>query len=349
MAALPTLSRIRKKRQHVLMRIDADVDIKNSRILDDTRLVSSLQSLAYLRKLRSQISLVGHIGRPEGRNLKYTLEPIAHWFGHVLKESVQKDSSDGFGGWQIGKQIRLYENIRFFSEEEKNSSQFAHELSQNHDLFVNEAFAVAHRAHASTVGITKYIPSVAGLHFEREIKELDAVLSRPKRPFVVVIGGAKIETKLPMVEAMHTIADFVLVGGEVASHTKELITVQHKKLAQKRSVVLVADLTQTGLDITPQSAENFAQIIATAKTVIWNGPVGQTGHSPITEEGTRVVSSAVVNSHAYTIVGGGDTLSYLKQHKLLDKCSFVSVGGGAMLEYLSGVDLPAVEALKIAR
>ena len=327
------------------MRIDCDVDIKQGRILDDTRLLSSIASLKKLLKNNCTVILVGHLGRPDGHDLACTLFPIAKWYARYLGRTLHENSSP-FGGWNIGRNVILYENIRFFMEEEQNDKLFSQSLAETAEVFVNEAFAVSHRAHASTVGVTQYLPSYAGLHFTQEVSELEKVLGAPKRPLVVIIGGAKIETKLPMVEKMHEVADYVLVGGEVADHTKELIKVQHDHSKNKRSIVLMADLTDSGLDITLKSAENFARIIESAKTVVWNGPVGQTGKNPLTEQGTRIIAQSIAHSHAYSIVGGGDTLSYLRQHRMLDKFNFVSVGGGAMLEFLSGEKLPAIEALK---
>lgn len=344
MPTLPSLERFSKKKKKVLVRIDADVDIQHSKIIDDTRLISCLATIKKLLKLKSKIIIIGHLGRPEGYDKSLSLLPIAEWFAHYFNVTLSPLESP-FGGWQIGKHIQLYENLRFFTEEEQNDASFAKTLSEQADVYINEAFAVSHRAHASIVGIPKYIPGYAGLHFTREVRECNKVLAQPKRPLVVIIGGAKIETKLPMVEKMHQIADYVLVGGEVASHTKELITVQHHNHKNKRSIVLVADLINTGLDITHQSAENFIQIIQTAKTIVWNGPLGQTGRNPTTEQGTRMIAKAVIDAHAYTIIGGGDTVSYLKQHRSLDKIDFVSVGGGAMLEYLSGEMLPGIRAL----
>jgi phosphoglycerate kinase len=328
-------------RKRVIMRIDSDVDIEKNKILDDTRLLSSGESLQNLHKRKCFVTLIGHLGRPDGVDSLYSLLPIAEWYGKYLNKPITQ-AADAFGGWFIGKNIRLLENIRFFVEEEKNDTHFAKELASLGEIFINEAFAVSHRAHASTVGITRYLPSYAGIHFEKEVKVLKNVLQHPKRPLVVIIGGAKIETKLPMVEKMHSVADFVLVGGEVADHTRELIKVQHSSLPNRKSIVLVAELTDDKLDITKQSTENFIQVLQTAKSIVWNGPLGKTGHDPVTEQGTRLLADAIAHSHAYTIVGGGDTISYLKQHKLLDKFSFVSVGGGAMLEFLSGRTLPAI-------
>jgi phosphoglycerate kinase len=344
MPSLLSLEKFSKKNKTVLVRIDSDVDIKSGKIIDDTRLLSSIQSIKKLLRLNSSIILLGHLGRPERHDIEETLLPVAQWYGKFLNLPVH-DIASPFGGWQIGKTIRLHENLRFFMEEEQNDEEFVKTLIEGADIYVNEAFAVSHRAHASIVGIPKYLPSYAGIHFMKEVQEMEKVLSNPKRPLAILIGGAKIETKLPMVEKMHEVADYVLVGGEVASHTKELIKIQHHTHPNRRSMVFVSDLIDSGLDITPQSTENFIQVIKSAKTIVWNGPLGQTGKNPLTELSTRAIAKAIADSHAYSIIGGGDTVSYLRQHKMLDKYDFVSVGGGAMLEYLSGAELPGIKAL----
>ncbi len=345
MAALSSLVSSRIKNKTVLLRIDSDVDIRAGRILDDTRLLSSIESIRTLQKNKCNIILVGHLGRPEGRDRSWSLHPIAKWYSQILHQPLQEHSSP-FGGWKIGKSIVLLENIRFFDEEEQNDKEFSKQLANLADVFVNEAFAVAHREHASTVGVARILPSYAGIHFTKEIHTLEKVMNNPNRPLAVLIGGAKIETKLPMVEKMHAVADFVLVGGEVADHAKELMKVQHARSTRKRSIILVADLIDSGLDITMKSAQNFIQVLNTAKTIVWNGPVGKTGHNPLTEQGTRLIAHALAHSPAYTVVGGGDTVSYLRQNKMLDKFSFISTGGGAMLELLSGKKLPAYEVLR---
>ncbi len=345
MAALRSVSYSRIKKKTVLVRIDADVDVQGEKILDDTRLLSSLDTVRMLLKNKCKVILVGHLGRPNGYDLSCSLRIIAKWYARVFDMPLH-DYSSPFGGWKIGNSLVLLENIRYFTEEEQNDSHFAKELANIAEVFVNEAFAVAHRAHASTVGVARILPAYAGTHFTKEVQTLEKIISNPKRPLVVLIGGSKIETKLPMVQTMHEVADFLLVGGEVADHSKELIKVQHKHTNNKRSVVLVADLIQSGLDITEKSAANFIEVLDTAKTVVWNGPVGKTGHDPVTEHSTRLIARALANSRAYTVVGGGDTISYLRQHKLLDKFNFISVGGGAMLEFLSGKKLPAIEPLR---
>jgi phosphoglycerate kinase len=194
------------------------------------------------------------------------------------------------------------------------------------------------------VGITKYLPSFAGLRLEEEVEKLSKVLENPIRPLTVIVGGAKIETKLPLVSKMHKFANFVLVGGEVAAHVKELIKVEHQKSGDVNSVLEIGDLTPNGKDINDDSINNFIKIISDSKTVVWNGPMGE--FEPGFAAGTREIACAIAKSNAVSIVGGGDTINFLEKEKLLAKFSFVSVGGGAMLEFLSGEVLPGIVALK---
>jgi len=393
------------KNKTVLVRIDADVDVENGKVVDDTRLESSVETIKYILEKSGKVMLVGHRGRPKqkfkvparlasmpagqvergsldesvaGRqNSKFkideslSLKEVAEWFKNKFKRQnskgkiVEKDINESyfgdFPGWEITSSLWMLENIRFYEGEEdlltasnaavaSSGLEFVKALAGLGDLFVNEAFAVSHREHGSVVGITKFLPSYAGLHLVREVEVLGKLLEDPLRPLVVIIGGAKIETKLPLVEKMHGFADYVLVGGEIAEQERVLLKVQHEKVSDRKSVLLVADLREDGKDITEKAAENFIQIINTAKTVVWNGPVGQVQSSKFkvqsfendSEEGTRKIAEAIVKSEAYKIVGGGDTVEFLRKEGLLDKFSFVSVGGGAMLEFLSGKKLPGL-------
>lgn len=348
MAALKVISqRTSFENKTVLLRVDTDIEVQGKKIADDTRLTSSLETINYLTKNGAQVILIGHRGRPDGvRKKELSLEPVAAWYADQYKGNIEKTTFGEFSGWNITKQLGLLENIRYFKNEEENDDYLARSLASLGNLFVNEAFAVAHRAHSSTERITHYLPSYAGLHFTMEIEELENAMKNPSRPLAVLIGGAKIETKLPMVEKMHYIADYVLVGGEIASQDKVLLEVQHKKMKDKKSILLVADFTDDHLDITPKSAENFVQVLQAAKTIIWNGPVGLTGKSAIHERGTQRIAQAIAQlKGVHTIVGGGDTLVYLREEGLLNKFSFVSTGGGAMLEVLAGKLLPGVKPL----
>jgi phosphoglycerate kinase len=371
----------------VLLRIDTDVDIENGKVLDDTRLVSAIPTIKFLLKKGADLNIVGHLGRPldgnskfEIRNSKFTLEPVAEWLEKKLKRQNSRLAGrqaklktveiGNFKGWKITSRINLIENIRFFRGEEDNPSTasgqaFARELALLGDIYVNDAFAVCHREHVSIVGVTKFLPSYAGLHLKKEVEELSKILNNPARPLAVLIGGAKIETKLPLVSKMHRVADYVLVGGEIAEQDRVLIKVQHEKTSGNKSMVFVADMVESSLDITPKSVENFKQVLGQAGTIVWNGPVGlisppsqkstlrlRSGREvksqklEDTERGTRELAHFIVSTRAYKVVGGGDTISYLRRIKLLDKFDFVSTGGGAMLEFLSGHKLPGLEALE---
>ena len=332
----------------ILLRADLDVPVRGSQIADDTRLSAWFPTLEYLLNQKAKVIIVGHLGRPEGKDDKYSLKPVAEWISkqfRIQSAEFRIETRSGFNGWVISENVFLLENLRFDSGEEGNDEEFSKKLASLSDIYVNDAFASSHRAHASIVGVTKYLPNYAGLRLQREVEELSKVLNSPKRPLVVIIGGAKIETKLPLVEKMHSFADYVLVGGEIAENDKVLLKVQHEKLTGKRSILLVADSNENLKDITPKSAENFVQIIQNAKSVVWNGPMGVTEEKE-NQNGTNILAEGIVQTSADTIVGGGDTLSFLKEKNLLDKFSFVSTGGGAMLEFLSGEKLPGLEALE---
>ncbi len=333
------------KNKTILLRADLDVEIHNGNIVDDTRLLSCLETINYILKHGGNVIIIGHLGRPSsGSDATFSLLPVAKWFTKE-KNDPKRTEINGFQGFIINDHITLLENIRFFNEEEKNDKEFSEKLAKLAEIYVNESFATSHRCHASMCGVATLLPSYAGVHLEKEVETLTNVMKNPKRPLVVLIGGAKLETKLPMVEKMHHIADYVLVGGKIAEEQKTLIRVQHEKIPGKKSVVLVADNTPDGLDITKKDTENFMQILRLAKTVVWNGPVGKMGN-PKTEENTLSIARSIAQSHAFSIVGGGDSLALLKTHDLLDSFSFVSTGGGAMLEFLSGKKLPALEALQ---
>lgn len=341
----------------VLVRIDSDVDIENTKsagkkiIIDDTRLLASDETIKHILKNGGDVMLLGHLGRPDGkRNLDLSLLPIAEWYAGKYKGKPVAQNFGEFHGWKITEHISLVENLRFDSREEDCDKEFARELALLGDIYVNDAFAVSHRKHASIVGICEFLPSYAGIHFAYEVEVLGKVLENPARPLVVVIGGAKIETKLPLVERMHHVADYVLVGGEIAEQDAVLITVQHEKIQGKKSLVLVGELTETKKDVTQKSIENFKQVLGLAQTIVWNGPMGLIRNkkdrtSEDTERGTRELAKAISSLEAYSVVGGGDTLAYLKELKLLNKFSFVSTGGGAMLEFLAGEKLPGIISL----
>ena len=342
---LQSLEGIEVKGRKVFVRCDFDVPIEDSKILDDSRLVSAISTIEYLLENGAAVIAAGHLGRPNGVDPKLSLEIVAKWFADEFPDStLTKTKTEEFDSWSIKENFSVLENLRFDPGEEENSSEFTRKLANLAHIYVNEAFGSSHRSHASIVGVPKLLPHFAGFHLLKEIKILSGVLENPQRPLTIIVGGAKIETKLPLVEKMHKFADSVLVGGEIAENTKEFAKVAHENIADKKSTLLVADLTSDGKDIAEQSTQSFIESIKNSKTIVWNGPMGE--FENCFDQGTRDLAQAIAGSSAYTIVGGGDTIYFLQKEGILDKFSFASMGGGAMLEFLSGDKLPGLIALQ---
>lgn len=311
---LPVLSDFNFKEKKVLVRCD----------FDGGRLKENLPAVKYLLDGGvKEIVLLSHLGKPEGKvveNLR--MAPVEEKFRELL------DS----------KKISFLENLRFDSREEANDLGFARELAGLGDFYVNEAFASSHREHASIVGIPKFLPHCAGLHFASEVENLSRVLENPIRPLVFVIGGAKPETKLPLIADFSQIADTVLVGGTLPK------TQRSKEAKIQNKNILFADLTGDGFDINEDSIRKFVEIIKRAGTIVWNGPMGKYEDEKY-ETGTKKIGEAIAESKGFKVVGGGDTIAALKKFKILNKMDYVSTGGGAMLEFLTKGSLPGIEAL----
>lgn len=348
------------KNKKIFLRFDADVPIKkvqNSKLKvkslvgNDARLEAVLPTLDLLFKKGAQVILAGHLGRPDpnldpkSQDPNLSMLPISEWFAEKLKVKSEKSKIGEFDGWRLGENVSLLENLRFYPGEEKNDTEFSKKLASLAEVYINDAFAVCHRSHASIVGVAKLLPGFAGLRVEREISVLSSVLEKPKRPLVVIVGGAKIETKLPLVYKMHGFADYILVGGELAEQDEVILKVQHEKTRNHKSVLLVAELNDKRTDITEKSVENFLQIVNLAETVVWNGPVGFI-EDPVSSKGTEELAKGIVKTKAFTVLGGGDTVGFLEKKGLLQKFSFVSTGGGAMLDFLASEDLPGLKALR---
>jgi len=328
--------------KRVFLRADLDVPLNGGRIEEDWRLRNLLPTIRHLISQKSTIILAGHIGRPEGKpvfNLstkilvlvlsKLLNNEVIHIEGFPTNEAIQET---------LGLQknaVLLLENLRFFAGEEKNDKLFARRLANLADCYVNEAFAASHRNHASIIGVPKFLPHAAGLRLEKEVEVLEEVLKKPKRPLVVVIGGAKIETKLPVIENLAKIADFVLVGGKLPQE------MQDTKL---RNNVIVGKLTKDDKDLSSDSIEVFKEKIAQAKMVVWNGPMGVFEEKE-NERGTKEIAQTIAQGKAEKIVGGGETIWALKKYGLEEKIDWISSGGGAMLEFLVGKILPSIAAL----
>lgn len=345
---LPYLNREGVFGKTVFLRLDLDVPLsQDGEIRDTSRLKAGLSTLDYLLKNKAKVIIGGHLGRPKKDDTTLSLISVAKWFAANTRLpffSLKSEDIENFKGWRINNQLFLLENLRFYEGEEKNDPEFAKKLSLLAQIYVNDAFAVCHRNNASISMLPEYLPHFAGLRLQKEIKELSGILNNPKRPLVVIIGGAKIETKLPLVEKMHGFADYVLVGGEIAQQTRILLKLQHEKIKGRKSVLLVADSNINGTDITLESMENFLQIVDLGKTIIWNGPMGKIEEKD-SQKGTLELAGGIVKSKAFSIVGGGETVEFLDQINFLSKFSFVSTGGGAMLSFLSGEKLPGIEAL----
>ncbi len=334
--------------QTVLVRVDFNIEQTNIANVEEHFRLSIVKDTidALAQAPGVKIALLTHFGRPDGQVVEeYSVKNLTEAIARALKREVVF-VSDCVGevvtsalAQLSGDQILLLENVRFHEGEEKNDADFATILAAPFTICVNEAFSVCHRAHASVEAITRVLPTYAGLRLIKELEELDEVREHPEHPAIAIIGGAKIETKLPLIQALEKSFDAILVGGKVANEALD------KKLAFSEKVLLPQDFESGArLDIGPQTIGYYTKIIGTAKTVIWNGPMGKFEEKPY-DIGTDAILNALLGSSAYIVIGGGESLAVLENAGVIGKISFVSSGGGAMLEYLSGAQLPGLLAL----
>ena len=331
--------------KRVLVRADLNVPLEDGRVADDTRIRAALPTLQWLLKHgASEVVVCSHLGRPQGPDPQLSLRPVEEHLRELLPE----------------ERIRVLENTRFHAGETANDPEFARELASGADLYVNDAFGSAHRAHASTEAVAHLLPAYAGLLLERELRELGKLLGEVERPFVVVSGGAKVADKLGVLRNLGRRADSVLVGGKMASELAAHPPSEGVALGLPVDVVAAAafdpdaearvvrsDQVPDGwltLDIGPETREAFARHIAGARTIFWNGPMG-VFEWPRFAEGTKAVAEAVARAGAYSVVGGADSARALSELGLEDDISWLSTGGGAALELLEGKDLPGVRAI----
>ncbi len=380
------------KGKRALVRVDFNVPLdEQGQITDDTRIKAALPTIKYLLEHGASVVLMSHLGRPKRKVVDaLRLDPVARRLEELLGRSVQKinvttgpEAEAAAAALQHG-QLLMLENTRFDAREEANDLAMAQELAKLGDCYVNDAFGAAHRAHASTEGVARYLPAVAGLLMERELAALGGVLDNPERPFVSIIGGAKISDKIGVIKNLLTKVNSLLIGGGMANTfmlaqglsvgdslvetesvalAQELITdaaqrgvalllpidvvVADAFKADANTVVVDANAVAAGwriLDIGPKTAQQYSDVVKAAKTVVWNGPMGVFEMEAFAK-GTRAVAQAVADSDATSIIGGGDSVAAIEQMGLADKISHISTGGGASLEFLEGQLLPGVAAL----
>jgi phosphoglycerate kinase len=331
----------------VLVRADLNVPLDDGKIADDSRIQASLPTLRLLlERDAARVSVCSHLGRPKGPDPSFAMDPVADRLRELLPDP----------------RITVLENTRFDPGETKNDPETARRLADGNDLFVNDAFGSAHRAHASTEGVAHLLPAYAGLLLEQELEMLGRLLGEVARPFVLVAGGAKVDDKLGVLEHLGGRADAVLVGGKMAEELRAENRLPYEAVlpsdvvaaeafeADARSEVTAFDALPDGwlgLDIGPETRDRFAAELAEARTVFWNGPMG-VFEWPRFAEGTRAVAQAVAAVDGYTVVGGGDSVRALHELGLADDVSWVSTGGGASLELLEGKELPGVAAIPSA-
>jgi phosphoglycerate kinase len=380
------------KGKKVFVRVDFNVPLEQGKITDDTRIRETLPTIRFLVDAGAKVILASHLGRPNGQiSEELRLTPVAGRLGELLGKPVAK-ANEAIGDAvkaQVAKlnegDVLLLENVRFYEGEEKNDPELAKAFAALADLFVNDAFGAAHRAHASTAGIAQFIPAVSGLLMEKELEVLGKALTRPERPFTAIVGGAKVKDKISVIENLLNLADNIIIGGglsytflkaqgheigkSLVDNSKLDLALTFLKTAKDKGVnfllpidIVVADdfskdaNTQIvpvtgipagweGIDIGPATRKLYAETIAKSKLVVWNGPMGVFEIEPFSH-GTRAVAEACATTSAYTIIGGGDSAAAVEKFHLADKMDHMSTGGGASLEFMEGKALPGVVALQ---
>lgn len=384
-----TVRDIDLKGKRVLVRVDFNVPIKEGKVTDDTRIRAALPTIEYLLSQGASVILFSHLGRPKGGpDPKYSMKPVADYLSKMVSAPVSfAEEAAGPKAEQAAQSLKageilVLENTRFYPGEEKNDAVLAEQFAKLADVYVMDAFGSAHRAHSSTEGVAKHLPAVAGFLMEKEIQYLGQAVTEPARPFVAILGGAKISDKIGVIKNLLSKADSILIGGgmantffkaqgypmgdslvenEVLELAKELLASGGAKIRLPVDLVIATGVEDEAemkvvpvgpipdgwkaLDIGPETVANFSKVIKESKTVVWNGPMGLFETARFAE-GTFGVAKALAESSATTIVGGGDSAAAIQQSGLADKITHISTGGGASLEMLEGIPLPGVAALQ---
>ncbi|EJQ41564.1 phosphoglycerate kinase [Bacillus wiedmannii] len=380
------------KGKRVFCRVDFNVPMKEGKITDETRIRAALPTIQYLVEQGAKVILASHLGRPKGQAVEeLRLTPVAARLGELLGKDVKK-ADEAFGpvaqemvaAMKEGD-VLVLENVRFYTGEEKNDAELAKEFAALADIFVNDAFGAAHRAHASTAGIADYLPAVSGLLMEKELDVLGKALSNPERPFTAIIGGAKVKDKIGVIRHLLDKVDNLIIGGGLAyTFVKALgheiglslceddkieLAKEFMQLAKEKGVnfympvdvVITEEFSETattqivgidsipstweGVDIGPKTREIYADVIKNSKLVVWNGPMGVFEMTPFAE-GTKAVGQALADAEdTYSVIGGGDSAAAVEKFGMADKMSHISTGGGASLEFMEGKELPGVVCL----
>jgi phosphoglycerate kinase len=389
-----TIEDISVESKKVLVRVDFNVPLNDKgEITDETRIQAALPTIKYLLDHKAKVILCSHLGRPKGEfKPEFSLAPVAKRLQMLLdtkvtfaKDVIGESADEAVAAVKDGEVV-LLENLRYHKEETKNDPEFAKKLASYAEIFVNDAFGTAHRAHASTEGVTHYLPAVAGFLIKKELEFMGGALENPDRPFVAILGGAKIADKIPVIENLFNKVDCLIIGGGMANTflaaqgynmSKSLVDADSIALASEllkkaklkgvkillpidvvaadefnndaKTVMVPVDSIPEGymaLDIGSSTRMIFAEEINRAKTVIWNGPMG-VAEMPSFAGGTRAVAEAMAATNATTIIGGGDSAAAVKNLGYGDKMSHISTGGGASLEFLEGKELPGIAALNV--
>ncbi|MBR1938235.1 MAG: phosphoglycerate kinase [Spirochaetales bacterium] len=389
---LNTIREADLKGKKVLIRVDFNVPLKEGKVTDATRIKAALPTIKFILEGGASLVVMTHLGRPKGKkNPDFSLAPVAKEFEKLLGSPV-KLASDVIGDEVKAAvdalkpgEVLLLENVRFYAEEEKNDEAFAKELSSYGDIYCNDAFGTAHRAHASTEGVSHFLPSYAGFLIEKEVKFMAPLLENPEKPFVAVIGGSKVSTKITVLESLAKTCNTIVIGGgmaytflKVQGHeigkslfeedfietakafldkaaekgVKVILPVDHvcaSEFNENAAPVVVdgADVPSDllGMDIGPKTVKLIVDAVKSAKSVVWNGPMGVFEFASFAK-GTEEVAKALAASDAISVVGGGDSVAAINKFGLADKISHVSTGGGASLEFLEGRILPGIKALE---